>query len=48
VLGFVPLFTAVISLFGLGAVVLAGWRTLRGRGASLAAAQPQTAAAAAG
>jgi hypothetical protein len=31
VLGFVPMVTAVISLFGLGAVTLVMWRTLRGR-----------------
>jgi hypothetical protein len=31
VLGFVPLVTAIISLFGLGAVTLVMWRTLRGR-----------------
>jgi hypothetical protein len=29
VLGFVPLFTFVVSLFGMGAVLLATWRTLR-------------------
>lgn len=29
VLGFIPLISAVISIFGLGAVVLAAWRTLR-------------------
>jgi hypothetical protein len=32
ILGFVPLLTFVISLFGLGAVVLAGWRVFRGTG----------------
>ena len=46
VLGFVPLFTAVISFFGLGAVVLAAWRTLRGGGAPQLVLRPQTAAAA--
>ena len=46
VLGFVPLFTAVISLFGLGAVTLSAWRTLRGGGASQVAFQPQAAVAA--
>ena len=46
VLGFVPLFTAVISFFGLGAVVLAAWRTLRGGGAPQPVFQPQAAAAA--
>ncbi|HET8776216.1 MAG TPA: hypothetical protein VFN76_01015, partial [Candidatus Limnocylindria bacterium] len=29
VLGLIPIVTAVVSLFGLGAVVLAAWRTLR-------------------
>jgi len=33
VIGFVPLATAILSIFGLGAVVLAAWRTLR-RGGS--------------
>lgn len=37
VVGLVPLVTAVLSIFGVGAVVLAGWRTLRG---VPAAAQP--------
>jgi len=32
VIGFVPLATAILSIFGLGAVVLAAWRTLRGGG----------------
>jgi hypothetical protein len=32
VIGLVPLVTAILSIFGLGAVVLAGWRTLRGGG----------------
>jgi hypothetical protein len=36
VLGFIPLVTAIISLFGLGAVTVAGWRTLTG-----GRAQPQ-------
>lgn len=31
ILGFIPLVTTIISLFGLGAVVLAAWRTFRGR-----------------
>lgn len=31
ILGFFPLVTAIITLFGLGAVILAAWRTLRGR-----------------
>lgn len=30
VLGLIPIVTGVLSLFGLGAVVLAAWRTLRG------------------
>jgi hypothetical protein len=30
VIGFVPLVTAIVSIFGFGAVVLAAWRTLRG------------------
>lgn len=33
VIGFVPLVTAILSIVGLGAVVLAAWRTLRGGGA---------------
>jgi hypothetical protein len=33
VIGFVPLATAILSILGLGAVVLAAWRTLRGGGA---------------
>ncbi len=32
VIGLVPLVTALLSIFGLGAVVLAAWRTLRGGG----------------
>jgi hypothetical protein len=47
VIGFVPLVTAVLSIFGLGAVVLAAWRTLRGGGAPSQALQAQPAAAAA-
>jgi hypothetical protein len=38
VIGLIPLVAAVISLFGLGAVVLASWRTLRSR--PVAAAPP--------
>jgi len=34
VIGLIPVATAVLSIFGLGAVVLAAWRTLRGRGAT--------------
>lgn len=37
--GFIPLVTAIVSLFGLGAVTVAGWRTLVGRTAA-AALQP--------
>jgi hypothetical protein len=33
VIGLVPLVTAILSILGLGAVVLAAWRTLRGGGA---------------
>ena len=43
VIGFVPLATAILSIFGLGAVVLAAWRTLRRSGSSpqpLLRAQP--------
>lgn len=32
ILGLVPLITAIISLFGLGAMTVAGWRMLVGRG----------------
>lgn len=45
VIGLVPLVTAVLSIFGLGAVVLAAWRTLR---ALPTAAQPLPQAAPAG
>ena len=38
ILGFIPLVTTIISLFGLGAVVLAAWQTFRGR--SVAAGAP--------
>ncbi len=38
ILGWIPLITAIISLFGLGAVTVAGWRMLVGRGGQ---AQPQ-------
>jgi hypothetical protein len=47
VIGLVPLVTPVISVFGLGAVVLAAWRTLRNPPASVASAavaQPAPAA----
>lgn len=42
-LGFIPLVTAVISIFGLGAVVLAAWRTLRRGPAAVSIGQPQPA-----
>ncbi|HJP71572.1 MAG TPA: hypothetical protein VJ975_07615 [Candidatus Limnocylindria bacterium] len=45
VIGLVPVFTAVLSLFGLGAVVLAAWRTLRGSPATRLVAQTQPTAA---
>jgi hypothetical protein len=32
VIGLIPIVSAVLSILGLGAVVLAGWRTLRGGG----------------
>ena len=38
ILGWVPLISAIISLFGLGAVTVAGWRMLVGHGGQ---AQPQ-------
>ena len=44
VLGLVPLATAILSIFGLGAVILAAWRTLRSGGAPRPAMpQPQPA-----
>ena len=46
VIGLVPLVSAVLSIFGLGAVVLAAWRTLRGTPIEpLPVAQIQAAAA---
>jgi hypothetical protein len=42
-LGFVPLVTGVISIFGLGAVTVAGWRTLTGGSRSRPSFQPQPA-----
>jgi hypothetical protein len=45
VLGLVPLVSAVLSVLGFGAVVLAAWRTFRGRGLSQSALQTQPAAA---
>ena len=41
VIGFVPLVTAILSIFGLGAVVLASWRTLRGPGTPRQVVQTQ-------
>jgi hypothetical protein len=44
--GLIPLVTAIVSLFGLGAVTVAGWRTLVGRKAAPAfqpTAQPMSA-----
>jgi hypothetical protein len=43
VLGFVPLFTFVVSFFGMGAVLLATWRTLRGGASRLTAPRAQPA-----
>lgn len=40
-LGFIPFVTAIISIFGLGAVVLTAWRTLRGGSASSGVAHAQ-------
>ena len=42
VLGIIPLITAVMSLFGLGAVTIAGWRVLRRRGPTTAVPPIQT------
>jgi hypothetical protein len=44
IIGLVPLVSAALSILGLGAVVLAGWRTLRGSSQRppLAVAQPVT------
>lgn len=39
IIGLVPLATAILSVFGFGAVVLAAWRTLRGGGAQRPAIQ---------
>ena len=44
VIGLIPLVSAVLSIFGLGAVVLAAWRTLRGA-PKVTGAVPQAAAA---
>jgi hypothetical protein len=41
VLGLIPIVTAILSIFGIGAVVLAAWRTLRGSGATRRIAQTQ-------
>ena len=45
VAGFIPLVTAILSILGIGAVVLAAWRTLRAGTAPVRAlgAQPQPA-----
>jgi hypothetical protein len=40
VIGLIPIATAILSLFGLGAVVVAAWRTMRGTG--LTRPLPQT------
>jgi len=45
VLGLIPLVTAVISIFGLGAVTIAGWRTLVGSSGARPSFQPSAAAA---
>jgi hypothetical protein len=45
VIGLVPIVTAVLSIFGLGAVVLAAWRTLRGAPTTRLASQPRPATA---
>ena len=45
VIGLVPLVTAIVSIFGIGAVVLAAWRTLRSPGAPRLRAEPVPAAA---
>lgn len=47
-LGFIPFVTAIISLFGLGAVIIAAWRTLRGGPAPAGVAQPQAMSAGVG
>jgi hypothetical protein len=41
VIGLIPIVTAFLSIFGLGAVVLAAWRTLRGTPMTRLVAQPQ-------
>lgn len=43
VIGFVPLVTTILSIFGFGAVVLAAWRTLRTRGTPRSTLAPQPA-----
>lgn len=40
IVGLIPLVTAIISIFGLGAVTVAGWRTLVGGGAARPNYQP--------
>jgi predicted negative regulator of RcsB-dependent stress response len=42
ILGFIPIFTFVISLFGLGSVILAGWRVFRGHQAEPGGTAPAT------
>jgi hypothetical protein len=41
VIGLIPIATAILSIFGLGAVILAAWRTLRGSGIRRPVVQPQ-------
>jgi hypothetical protein len=43
VVGLIPLVSAIISIFGLGAVTVAGWRTLVGSGAARPTFQPNPA-----
>lgn len=45
VIGLIPIVTAVLSIFGLGAVVLAAWRTLRGTPTTRVVIQTQPTAA---
>lgn len=48
VLSIIPIVAAVAALFGLGAIVLAGWRTLRSTGPRRTAVMTQVQAAPAG
>ena len=48
VAGIIPLVTFVVSLFGMGAVLLAAWRTLRGRGVTIPVLTPPRPAPVAG